>query len=240
MVYHKISAESDEVSPLGHIPLLAASHKCKHLCSGPRHNVVLSRVRIIGVSMKGFITIPEFPEYSVSETGEVFSSKSNRLLKIQRNSNGYPYVTFTYHYKRYQILIHRLLAYMFKDLPSLDSELEVDHDNRDVLDFTLDNLVVMTKEQHRQKTTLERGHTIGGTKCTICSIKISSGRVYCASCSPAKKITSPEISPESIEYWVSNYSWVRAAKELGLSDNGLRKRYKSLTGKDPKTIKKPS
>lgn len=46
-----------------------------------------------------------------------------------------------------------------------------------------------------------------------------------------------EISAEEIEYWVTNFSWTRASKELGLSDNGLRKRYTKLTGNSPKSLK---
>lgn len=48
---------------------------------------------------------------------------------------------------------------------------------------------------------------------------------------------SHHITAELIEYWVRKYSWTRASKELGLSDNGLRKKYKMLTGLNPKDIK---
>lgn len=186
--------------------------------------------------MEGFTAVPEFPEYLISEQGEVYSTKSNRLLRIQLNSGGYPYVTFTYNYTRYQLLLHRLLARVFKDLPYLDSPLEVDHDNRDRLDFSLPNLVVRSREEHRTKTTLERGHLLGGSRCRTCDIPIGSGRSYCLT-HYRETLPHQEITPEDIEYWVLNFSWTRASKELGLSDNGLRKRYKTLTGKDPKTIK---
>ena len=190
----------------------------------------------LGEIVEGFTVIPEFPEYLITESGKVFSTKSNRLLTHQINSSGYPYVTFTYKYKRHSFLVHRLLARVFKDLPSLDSDLEVDHDNRNKLDFSLGNLIVRSSVEHRTKTTEERGHLLGGSRCRTCDVPIGSGRSYCLT---HYKETLPhqEITPEDIEYWVLNFSWTRAAKELGLSDNGLRKRYKSLTGKDPKTIK---
>lgn len=57
---------------------------------------------------------------------------------------------------------------------------------------------------------------------------------YCIKHRPVLK----EIDVKDIEYWVSNFSWTRAAKELGMSDNGLRKRYKNITGLDPKSILK--
>ncbi|MFP9058711.1 hypothetical protein, partial [Enterococcus faecalis] len=68
--------------------------------------------------------------------------------------------------------------------------------------------------------------------------EISSRATHCKSCTPKGITINPDITVEQIEYWVSKYSWIRASKELGLSDTGLRKRYKSLTGKDPKSIKK--
>lgn len=71
--------------------------------------------------------------------------------------------------------------------------------------------------------------------CKVCSKKLQSRNItgYCREHLPRK-----EISIEDIEYWVKNYSWVRASKELGLTDNGLRKRYKTVTGRDPKNLAK--
>ncbi|MFP9167075.1 hypothetical protein ACLI1Y_17120, partial [Enterococcus faecalis] len=79
-----------------------------------------------------------------------------------------------------------------------------------------------TKQDHRIKTTVERGHTIGGNKCPYCNKQINSSSKTCFDCKPK---SSPDITAEQIEYWVINYSWVKASKELVLSDNGLRKRY---------------
>lgn len=187
------------------------------------------------MKLENFKVIPEYPKYLISPYGEVYSTKSNKLLTHHLGSAGYPFVTFYEHGKNVSIVLHRLLARVFKDLPSLESELEVDHKDRNKLNFSLDNLVVMTKEDHRIKTTVERGHTIGGNKCPYCNKQINSSSKTCFDCKPK---SSPDITAEQIEYWVINYSWVKASKELGLSDNGLRKRYKSLTGKDPKSIKK--
>lgn len=185
--------------------------------------------------LDGFTPIPEYPEYLISRSGEVYSTKVNRTLAIQINTSGYPFFALFVAGRQKFLLLHRTLARVYGDLPSLDSELEVDHDDRDKLNFSLDNLIVRSPSDHRIKTTVERGQTVGGNKCPECGKQIQSKNSFCKDHVPKP---FPNITSEAIEYWVSNFSWVRASKELGLSDNGLRKRYKSLTGKDPKSIKK--
>lgn len=59
---------------------------------------------------------------------------------------------------------------------------------------------------------------------------------YCGHCY-SQPLVNNAITVKDIEYWVINFSWTRASKELGLSDNGLRKRYTKLTGKSPKEIR---
>lgn len=179
--------------------------------------------------------IPEYPEYFITENGEVYSTKVNRNLSIQLNTSGYPFFTIQDGGKSKHLLLHRVLARVYKNLPSLDSDLEVDHDDRNKLNFTLNNLIVRTKAEHIEKTIEERGLVIGGNSCPTCGKRIKSTAKTCREHQPK---ANPEITSEQIEYWVSNHSWLRASKELGLSDVGLRKRYKSLTGKDPKSIQK--
>ena len=182
--------------------------------------------------------IPEHPEYLVTEDGKVFSTISNRYLSTTPNSSGYLQFAVRVSVNKYKWLtLHRVLSRGYGKLPSLSSPLEVDHDDGNILNNELTNLVVRSAEEHRIKTTLQRGHILGGNRCIGCGTKIHTYRQYCINCSPAKQIINPTISKEEIEYWVQNYSWVRAGKELGLSDNGVRKRYKSLGG-DPKSLRK--
>ncbi len=189
-----------------------------------------------------FKTIPGWELYEISELGEVYSHRVGRLLTPQLNTADYWFITLTDDYgnlKRF--LIHRLLAFVFKDLPSLDSELEVDHNDGNKGNNSLPNLIVRTKEDHRKKTLEARGHTVYTKQdgICVCGNKKERRAIKCEKCFNLNRIKkNPEITAELIEYWVTNFSWVRAAKELGLSDNGLRKRYKTLTGKDPKSLQK--
>ena len=187
-----------------------------------------------------FTKIPGWEQYSINTLGEVYSHKVNRLLTPRLNTSGYYFITFTDANKKPKhFLIHRLLAFVFLNLPSLDSELEVDHNDTVKTNNSLDNLVVRTKEEHRTKTLKVRGHTERRESDDFCLCGRHKERraSCCITCHNANRIISnKDITQEQIEYWVSNYSWVRAAKELGLSDNGLRKRYKTLSGKDPKSL----
>lgn len=189
-----------------------------------------------------FKPIPGWEAYEISEGGEVYSHRVGRLLSPQLNTSGYYFITLTddlSNQKRF--LVHRLLAFVFLDLPSLDSELEVDHDDNNKLNNKLKNLVVRSKQEHLKKTLSTRGHNIRSAADELCSCGNTKERraSTCEKCFNENRILiKPEITVELIEYWVVNFSWVRASKELGLSDNGLRKRYKKLTGKDPKSLKK--
>ena len=164
------------------------------------------------------IEIPQYPGYFLREDGSIFSRRSNKYLKYFINTAGYPCYKLQQKGVQRNLLVHRLLAFIFKDLPILDSPLEVDHINRVRTDFALSNLQVLSQEAHIDKTLEDLGRTrvIPKTR---------------------KPLLFPEITEEDIRYWVSNYSWTRAAKELGLSDNGLRKRFTKLTGLPPQAAK---
>lgn len=153
---------------------------------------------IIGlIGMKDFIEIPGYEEYLINPDGRIYSTKVNRELKHRIGSTGYPFVSFTKNGISKHFSVHRLLAFVFKDLPSLDSELEVDHDNRNILDFSLDNLVVRSKKEHQAKTHKDRGIRTGGSRCSICGISCAFNAKTCFNCRPKPH---PEISVEQIEY----------------------------------------
>lgn len=186
--------------------------------------------------MNEFIKIPNFEQYSINKAGEIFSDKVGRLLKLQRNQRGYEFVRLHENGNQYSFLIHRLLAFVFLDLTSLNSPMEVHHIDGSINNNQLSNLQVLSFEEHLLKTHGE--WRLQTNRRCACKIKLSehnsSGK--CITCYNKSKIDDG-ITSDLIEYWVRNYSWVRASKELGLSDNGLRKRYNKLTGLNPKLIK---
>ncbi|ATW69957.1 H-N-H homing endonuclease [Proteus phage PM135] len=184
--------------------------------------------------MEGFTPIPEHPEYLVSDSGGIYSTISNRLLRPTVDGAGYLHFAVRLDTRKYKWLrVHRVVCRVFGNLPSLDSTLEVDHINRNKLDNRAVNLNALTPEEHISKTLTDKGLK-PGTKLCSCGIPISTRNNTCFACAHNK---GSHITIEDIIYWVTNYSWSRASRELGISDNGLRKKYRSLTGKDPKSIK---
>lgn len=189
--------------------------------------------------MKDFVQIPEYPEYYINKNGEVYSTKSNKMLTVVRNPGGYHNVRFYKNKKQKNHTLHRILARVFLNLPSLTSELEVDHIDGDIDNNDVSNLQVLTKEEHRIKTTNDRNqkHWERNKKCSNCGKDILAKASHCQSCSSHKR-KNDSITFDDIEYMVKLYGWLQASKKLSYSDNGLRKLYRSLSGNDPKTLQK--
>lgn len=165
------------------------------------------------------IPVPGFPNYLATEQGTIISKKLGRELVLSNVSNGYLNCTLYCGAVKRTCLVHRVIQFAFGLIDSLDSELEIDHKDENKHNNKPSNLQPLTRAQHQDKTLQSLGLTRKPIK------------------EPKQKIC-PDITAEDIEFWVSNYSWVRAQRELGLSDNGLRKRYRSLTGREPKDIKR--
>jgi len=109
------------------------------------------------MDLSEFKQIPDYPDYYINKQGVVYSTKVNRVLTIHKNSTGYSYVTLTYDSKRTNILLHRLMAYMFLGMPSLhNDEYEVHHLNTNIENNKLDNLEFLTKLEHRAETVIHR------------------------------------------------------------------------------------
>lgn len=189
--------------------------------------------------MVGFKPLPEYPEYLISADGRVYSSKTKSFLSIRVQTSGYLYFS-VYYGKQINVLLHRAVCRVHGALPCLDSDLEVDHIDTDKTNCAAYNLQVLTRKEHDTKTLSDLGRS-RRPSCICCGRPLANRSAkQCKDCYTVSTTSNPDITAKDIEYWVKNYSWVRASKELGLSDNGLRKRYRSLTGKDPKSIKKLS
>ena len=128
-------------------------------------------------------------------------------------------------------------------LSGLDDTREVDHINGDKLDNRPGNLQALTKEQHIDKTMKDQGKSrkIQGTGiCADCGAPITRYAKKCVPCTSQSNIfKAKSLTKEDIESLVLYEfgSWIKAANSVGLSDNGLRKRYRSLGG-NPKELKR--
>lgn len=193
------------------------------------------------MELSDFKPIPEHPSYLIAKDGRVWSTKSNKLLSSYINNKGYRRVGFTENNVVKQYLLHRLLARVYLGLPSLDSELEVDHIDADTANNELENLQVLNKQTHMDKTCEDRGFIRHENTCCIdCGISLPDHRATrCKSCSiNFYSKTSGLTENLIVEAVTKTGSWVKAAKLFNISDNGLRKAYKRLSGgKDPKLLK---
>lgn len=133
-----------------------------------------------------------------------------------------------------KVMYHRHLGSL-KYSKWLTSEDIVHHIDGNKLNNCFSNLEVMSQAEHASS----HFRTLTNKECLQCKISYKpnkSTQKYC-SIDCHNKSQSKDITIDEIIYWVINFSWSRASKELGLSDNGLRKIYKRLSGLDPKLIR---
>ena len=76
--------------------------------------------------------------YFISNDGKVFNSKTGRVLKNQKNGNGYEKITLTINGIQYQMLIHRLVAELY--IPMVEGKNQVNHINGIKHDNRVENL----------------------------------------------------------------------------------------------------
>lgn len=83
--------------------------------------------------------ISDFPNYKVSDSGEVFSIKRGILLKPSISKFGYARVTlYKDNGEKHKIMVHRLVAKAF--IPNPNELEQVNHINENKLDNTVSNL----------------------------------------------------------------------------------------------------
>ena len=91
--------------------------------------------------------IKDFPNYSVSDKGEIKNNKRNKKLSIAYNQDGYAIVQLWKNNKGYMRRVHRLVLEAF--LPIEDSEkYEVNHKDCNIKNNSLDNLEWCTSKEN--------------------------------------------------------------------------------------------
>lgn len=113
---------------------------------------------------RGFISIPDYNNYSIDMSGTLIRKYKNGKIKIIKpslNSNGYLRYTLSKGGKRKHIYMHQLLAKCFLKNPF--NKKCVDHKDRNRLNNNLNNLRYTTyKENARNKSKRKRNKIFRG------------------------------------------------------------------------------
>ena len=106
-----------------------------------------------------FVNIANFPNYQISNHGNVKNVKTNRILKPGKSSNGYLVVNLMNEGDKSCKSIHRLVATAFIENP--DNKQNVDHINHDKLNNHISNLRWATVSENNQNTSIGIRNTSG-------------------------------------------------------------------------------
>jgi hypothetical protein len=102
--------------------------------------------------MEEWREIKDFPNYSVSNSGNILNTKTNKMMKLNKKS-GYYHISLTNNTNKKSLLVHRLVAMAF--IPNPENKSDVNHKDKDKLNNNLSNLEWMTRKEnnsHKSQT----------------------------------------------------------------------------------------
>lgn len=94
------------------------------------------------------ITIHSFPNYLITENGEVINKRTNKKVKPFINASYYKLNLFISSTECKQVYLHRLLAETF--IPNPENKKEVNHIDGNKLNNSLNNLEWVTRVENSQ------------------------------------------------------------------------------------------
>ena len=106
-----------------------------------------------------YIQIEEFPNYQVSNQGNVRNIKTGRILKQRLRKDGYKDVIIHLEGKKYNKTVHKLVANAF--LENIENKKCVDHINNNKEDNNINNLRYATRKENGQNRQLGKNNTSG-------------------------------------------------------------------------------
>ena len=95
------------------------------------------------------LKVKDFEDYTIDETGNVFSIRKNKYLKQTINRNGYCKVALQKDKYRKMFSVHRLVAQAY--LKNYSNTLQVNHINGIKTDNRVENLEMVTAKENMQK-----------------------------------------------------------------------------------------
>ena len=95
------------------------------------------------------LKVKDFEDYTIDETGNVFSIRKNKYLKQTINRNDYCKVTLQKDKYRKMFSVHRLVAQAY--LKNYSNTLQVNHINGIKIDNRVENLEMVTAKENMKK-----------------------------------------------------------------------------------------
>jgi hypothetical protein len=97
--------------------------------------------------MEEWRSISDFPNYSVSNFGNIKNNKTNKLMRLN-NKGGYFHISLINNQSKKSLKVHRLVALAFIDNP--EDKPEVNHKDKNKLNNNINNLEWNTKKEQAQ------------------------------------------------------------------------------------------
>lgn len=127
-----------------------------------------------------------------------------------------------------RVFLHRHIASQILGRWLYDTE-EVHHIDGNKLNYSEDNLIVLSKSEHSK---LHNPNKLTKLYCVYCGIEYTpcnSSRKYCSpTCANASNVKDTSITKELLEQLKPGMTWVALGKMFGYSDVGIKKRARSL------------
>jgi len=116
------------------------------------------------------IELKKYPKYFACSDGNIYSSKTNKILKGCIDTSGYKSVNlFVSNYKSKSVRIHRLIAEAF--IPNIENKPQVNHINGVKTDNRVENLEWVTMSENAlHASNLGLLNSVNGEKHAKCKI----------------------------------------------------------------------
>jgi hypothetical protein len=107
--------------------------------------------------MEEWRTIPDFPNYEITETGKIRHKEKKKTRKASPSKRGYPVISLRKDGKHYLRTIHILVAKTF--IPNPENKPEINHKDGNKWNYNINNLEWTTRKEnadHARRTGLHK------------------------------------------------------------------------------------